>query len=111
MEQIKAFFGKINTEVSLQEQMKSLAERNAGIEDIIALANEHGFAFTEGEWADFAQKNAPAGELMDEQLVDVAGGKVENKSLYIFCSIMSAGIGCVVVTTYSLATNNDPGCI
>lgn len=107
MEQIKAFIDKVNTEVALQEQMKALAARNAGIEDVIALANEHGFAFTEGEWAAFAQKNAPAGELVDDQLVDVAGGKVNDKESWIVVSIASFGIGCAVFAVMSAASDKE----
>ena len=49
MEQIKAFLEEIQSNEELQKELKALRKKKAGIAEIVALARQKGFSFTEAE--------------------------------------------------------------
>lgn len=76
MEQIKLFLEKVKNDETLQASLKELAERAAGVEEVVALANEKGFCFTKEKFESFVKENLSAEELSEEQLAAASGGKV-----------------------------------
>jgi len=64
-EQLKAFIEKVQSDASLQEQLKAAADANA----VAAIAKEAGFSISADDL-----KNAQPIELSDEELAHVAGG-------------------------------------
>ncbi|MEI6452789.1 MAG: Nif11-like leader peptide family RiPP precursor [Actinomycetes bacterium] len=75
IDDLKAFFAKLETDADLQEQARALqgaadAERVAGL---CALATDAGFAVTPEDWKSAAAGTAAA-ELDDESLRAVVGG-------------------------------------
>ena len=77
MEQLKAFIEKAKTDSALLAKLNALGAKNAEAGEIIALAAEHGFAITAGEYAEAVKCGgncARCGELNEQELDAVAGG-------------------------------------
>lgn len=74
MEMVLAFVNKVENDTTLQAQVKALSETSGGAEGILALARQHGFAFSREDLDTFMRNTAPTGELPDGQLADVVGG-------------------------------------
>ena len=72
--QLEAFFQKVGTDTSLQEQIKSLTPGDA--DGLVKIASTSGFQFTVDE---FRSVIGPLGrELSEDELGKVAGGSVQN---------------------------------
>ena len=81
MEQLKALIEKAKSDEELMAKLDALGAKDAGDDEIIALAKEYGFTVTA---EDIDQvKNESAGstdkELTEEELEAVAGGGSENR--------------------------------
>jgi len=75
MEQIKLFIEKANTDSELLSKLDALGAKNAGADEVIALAAEYGFTFTAQEYEQAkARAHAKTGELSEEDLDAVSGG-------------------------------------
>ena len=68
-EQLKTFLEKVKGDTSLQEKLKAAASPEAAIE----IAKAEGFSITP---ADIQSMQSATVDLSDEELEDVAGGKV-----------------------------------
>ena len=83
MEQIKAFIEKANTDSELMAKLDALGAKNADAENVIALAAEYGFTFTEQEYEQAkTQARAKTGELSEEDLDAVSGGTLFTRNRY-----------------------------
>jgi len=80
MEQLKAFIEKAHSDKELMAKLDTLGEKDAGVDEIIALAKEYGFLFTVDEIEKFRSESAPcSAELNEEDLEAVAGGLTKNR--------------------------------
>ena len=75
MEQINLFMEKAQEDKELAAKLKEMQASKATVEEFTALATEHGFTVTK---EDVEQPNRKvSGELSEEQLDEVAGGKTK----------------------------------
>jgi len=77
VENVKAFFGKVEGDKGLQEELKALAEERKAQEDaamakVVAVAAKAGFPFTADDLSKV--QSEAVGELSEDQLRQVAGG-------------------------------------
>ena len=87
MEQINLFIEKAQADVGLAAKLKEMQANNATVDEFIALAAEHGFTVTK---EDVEQPNRKvSGELSEEQLDEVAGGKTKHQCFFIAASPVS----------------------
>jgi len=75
MEQLKAFIEKAQSDKELMGKLDTLGEKDAGADEIIALAKESGFTITADEIVKLKSENtADSAELKENELETVAGG-------------------------------------
>ena len=72
VENVKAFFEKVEGDKELQEKLKPSTEGGA-LDEVVAIAAEAGFEFTVEDFAEVLEAGGE-GELSDEELKRVAGG-------------------------------------
>jgi predicted ribosomally synthesized peptide with nif11-like leader len=78
----EGFLQLVKTDVAIQQELKALEEQpyEAFLSGFVAVGAKHGFTFTNDEVEEIADemlanKAFKSGELSDEQLESVAGGK------------------------------------
>ncbi len=76
-QQIFGFLDRVKADAALQAQVQVLAMHKESTAQMVALAREHGFSFTEADWEALVRKTVAAGELSDERLAMVTGGTAE----------------------------------
>ena len=99
MANVKEFLKLTENDAGLHERLEKLSA-NGGMDDMLALAKEYGFAFTaeeleEGVYADLreaAMAGARKGALSDEELEKVSGG-----TLAEFCAAYPTTPGCLIL--------------
>ena len=87
MEQLKLFLEKANQDKELMEKLDVLNSKNAGTDEIVALASEYGFAFTEQDVEHFKKQR----ELSEEELEGAAGGFILPGTKTGNCFFMPSG--------------------
>jgi len=79
MSQLKAFIEKAQSDKELMAKLDALGEKDAGADEIIALAKENGFTVTADELEKIKDGGEESGELAEEDLEAVAGGWSQNR--------------------------------
>ena len=77
MEQIKLFIEKAKTDSELMAKLDALGAKNAGVGEFVALAAEHGFAISAGEYEEAVKCGGNCSrcwELNEQELDTVSGG-------------------------------------
>jgi predicted ribosomally synthesized peptide with nif11-like leader len=77
MEQIKLFIEKAKSDSALMAKLDALGAKNAGVGEFVALAAEHGFAISAGEYEEAVKCGgncSRCGELNEQELDTVSGG-------------------------------------
>jgi len=77
MDQIKALIEKAQSDKELMAKLDALGEKDAGADEIIALAKEYGITVNAEEIEKLKSEDeysSESGELTEEELEDVAGG-------------------------------------
>lgn len=100
IENVKLFYEEVNSNEGLQEKVKGLqeiSEEEEKIKQLISMAGEEGFEFSEDEFKSYIQEviadAQESGELSDEALEQVSGGTL---SYWILNSICTLGLTCVM---------------
>ena len=75
MSQLKAFIEKAQSDKELMAKLDELGAKDAGADEIIALAKENGFTITADEIENQKRGELATGELSEEELETVAGGE------------------------------------
>ena len=90
LETLNAFIAKVQSDSSLQEQLKNLTDAN----EAVAIARSAGFEITAGDL--IRQQARIASELSDDELENVAGGSV---------TMLKAGgiFTALIATAYAIA--------
>jgi len=83
MEQIKLFLEKAQSDSELAAKLEEMRVKDAGVEEFIILAVEHGFTITKEE---LEQPPKVSGELSEEQLEDITGGKTNGSNCWFVLS-------------------------
>ena len=86
MEQINLFMEKAQEDEELAAKLKEMQASKATVEKFIAFAAEHGFTVTK---EDVEQPPKVSGELSEQQLDEVAGGKTKHQCFFIAASPVS----------------------
>ena len=79
MEQIKLFLENAQSDNELAAKLEEMRVNDAGVEEIVALAAEYGFTITKEE---FEQSPKVSGEINEEQLEDIAGGRTNGSNCW-----------------------------
>jgi len=80
MEQLISFIEKAQSDKELMAKLDVLGEKDAGTDEIIALAKENGFTITADEIEKLKSENtADSAELKEDELETVAGGGSQNR--------------------------------
>ena len=80
MSQMTAFIEQAKSDGELMAKLDALGVRNAGPDEVIALAAEYGFTVTKEDVEAARRRNCPHhGELNEEDLDAVSGGATENR--------------------------------
>ena len=74
MSQLKAFIEKAQSDKELMAKLDELGAKDAGVDEVIALAKENGFTITADEIEKMKDGGEESGELAEEDLEAVAGG-------------------------------------
>ncbi len=81
--------------MELNDKLLEKAKKAKSSEDLITLAKENGIDFTDDEARTyFSRLNAEAGELSDDELDSVAGGRKCGTSYYDHRPIVTVGNSC-----------------
>jgi len=89
MSQLKAFIEKSKADKELMAKLDELGAKDAGADEIIALAKENGFTITADEIEKMKDGDEASGELKEEDLEAVTGGWTENRYDPKTCKNMS----------------------
>jgi len=116
---VKKLFGKIEKDAELQKKYASLMQAHqketekALSDKLIEFGRTSGFAFSKDDLlaarAELIEKANSNKELSDGDLTHVAGGVTQHKAGAIVWSVMTAGIGCAVVSCWAEAKKSG-GC-
>ena len=80
MSQMTAFIEKAKSDGELMEKLNALGKKNAGPDEVIALAAEYGFTVTKEEIESARRQSCPHhGKLTEEDLDAVSGGWTQNR--------------------------------
>jgi len=86
MDNVKAFINKAKENETLMAKLDALGERDAGVDEITALAAENGFTITAGEIEEYKSgvlaDREKHGKLSEEELASVAGGGLPTENRY-----------------------------
>ena len=82
LEQLKAFLAKVNSDISLQEKLKSAENSDV----VVAIAAEEGFSIT--------TSNLEEAELTEQELEGLAGGVVHTNTIGKHCCLETAIKNC-----------------
>jgi predicted ribosomally synthesized peptide with nif11-like leader len=86
MEQIKLFIEKAKSDSALMAKLNALDAKNAGANEVIALAAEYGFSVTNEDVEVARRQNCPHhGELSEKDLDAVSGGITQNRHNSDYC--------------------------
>ena len=94
MENIISFFEEVEKNNELQAELKALAEKKAGIAEIVILANKKGFVFTEAELEQYGKYIQASEKLSEDQLTNVAGGSLRPPRPIAWLYISIEGFQC-----------------
>lgn len=77
VDNLKAFYGKVEGDNALRQKMKTVAEKgkvnhDAAVADLVKMGSDAGYQFTSGHVAD--ARKAASGDLSADELKNVAGG-------------------------------------
>ena len=86
MDNIKAFINKAKENETLMKKLDALGEKDAGVDQIIALAAENGFIITANEIEEYKSgilaDREKYGKLSEKELASVVGGGLPTENRY-----------------------------
>jgi len=94
---LKEFYQKVATDPSLQKELMEAvgaAAEEEKTEAFLAFGKKYGVEATEEEVKEFFAAMQAEGELSDDELDAVAGGKVDGQMVGI--SVVTFGLGCAI---------------
>ena len=120
MSKIEELYAKVATDSTLQRKFAEImseaeATGKAKAEEaLVAFAKEAGYEIPFEEARQFMENlvaKKKNGELTDTELDLVAGGKSDKGVMAIFASVISAGIGCGILSIVGAFENAAQGCL
>lgn len=88
---VHAFLQKASSEPGLKEKVKGLPQGQEGLSQLLSMAKEAGYEFSEQELTEVSKSKTGSGEISQADLEKVAGGTILTPVTIIVATITVCG--------------------